>query len=299
MTVLILGGDDDEHALHMLAYLAHEGVDALLLDSRAFPSTMTLSFDPIDGSGTIGLPDRRVGFGAIRSVYWRLYDEVRTPPLPDGDQDFVARNDARGLFETMLIRLPARWVNGWSAVRLHQTKPVQLAIVARLGAAIPRTIVANDPEAVVRFAQDHPRAIFKPVQVGAHARRLTKEHLAPEALDRLRIAPVTIQEEVVGTNIRVFVAGERVMACEIETEHLDFRDDATPDVRVHRLPAEAERLSVAIVDALDLRWTGIDFRLTPDGRYVFLEANPSPMFMRFELDTGLPLTESLGALLIT
>ena len=39
--------------------------------------------------------------------------------------------------------------------------------------------------------------------------------------------------------------------------------------------------------------------ITPDGRYVFLEANPSPMFMRFELDTGPPLTESLGALLIT
>ena len=149
-----------------------------------------------------------------------------------------------------------------------------------------------------RFASDHPRSIFKPVHVGAHARRVTKEHLVANNLERLRIAPVTIQEEIPGTNIRVFVAGERVMSCEIETEHIDFRDDENPVVRVHSLPADVERMSVAIARALDLRWTGIDFRLTPGGRYVFLEANPSPMFMRFEMDTGLPLTDCLAGLLI-
>jgi hypothetical protein len=42
----------------------------------------------------------------------------------------------------------------------------------------------------------------------------------------------------------------------------------------------------------------MDFRLTPDGRYVFLEANPSPMFMGFESRCGLPLTDSLIDLLL-
>jgi D-alanine-D-alanine ligase-like ATP-grasp enzyme len=41
----------------------------------------------------------------------------------------------------------------------------------------------------------------------------------------------------------------------------------------------------------------MDFRLTADGRYVFLEANPSPMFLGFEKATGLPLTEALVKLL--
>jgi hypothetical protein len=298
MTILILGGTDDDHAVHMLTHLQERGVDALLLDSRSFPTALSIAFDPEDGSGAFGMPDRRVPFEQVRSVYWRLYDEVRPPALPDPEQHYIAQNDARGLFESMLIHLPARWVNGWSAFRLHQTKPVQLAIVARLGASIPATIIANDAEAVARFASDHPRAIFKPFQVGAHARRVTQDHLSPHNLERLRIAPVTIQEEILGTNIRVFVAGERVMACEIETEHIDFRDDENPTVRVHSLPADVERMSVAIAGALDLRWTGIDFRRTPEARYVFLEANPSPMFMRFEMDTGLPLTDSLAALLL-
>ncbi len=45
-------------------------------------------------------------------------------------------------------------------------------------------------------------------------------------------------------------------------------------------------------------WAGIDLRRTPAGRFVFLEANPSPMFLGFEAGAGLPLTESLAALLL-
>jgi hypothetical protein len=37
---------------------------------------------------------------------------------------------------------------------------------------------------------------------------------------------------------------------------------------------------------------------TPDGDCAFLETNPSPMFKGFEKYSGLPLTESLAALLL-
>jgi glutathione synthase/RimK-type ligase-like ATP-grasp enzyme len=80
----------------------------------------------------------------------------------------------------MLIHLPARWVNGWDAVQLHQTKPVQLAMIARLGVPIPRTVIANAPDAIVQFAKRHTRAIFKPVQGGAHTQRLTGAELTPK-----------------------------------------------------------------------------------------------------------------------
>src|SRR5262249_44751965 len=110
--------------------------------------------------------------------------------------------------------------------------------------------------------------------------------------------PVTLQEEVLGTNVRVFVAGMRVLACELNTEAIDFRDDLAADIRPHRLSSEMTEQSLQIARELDLLWTGMDFRLTPDGRYVFLEANPSPMFIGFEARTKQPLTESLAALLL-
>ena len=64
------------------------------------------------------------------------------------------------------------------------------------------------------------------------------------------------------------------------------------------LPPEVAEQSLQIARALELLWTGIDFRRTPNGRYVFFEANPSPMFIGFEQRTGLPLTDSLAAVLL-
>jgi glutathione synthase/RimK-type ligase-like ATP-grasp enzyme len=127
---------------------------------------------------------------------------------------------------------------------------------------------------------------------------LTAAELQPQNLESLRLAPVTIQDEIPGTNIRVFVAGEQVFACEVATRAIDFRDDASPDIVPHDLAPEQEEKCRQIAGVLGLVWTGIDFRLTPAGTYVFLEANPSPMFKGFEKYTGLPLTEALSSLLL-
>lgn len=298
MTILILGPSDDEHAIHMRERLTARGADAVLVDSGWFPGSMTIAFDPAGGQGEIGLPGgRQVAFDAVSAVYWRSYDGVGTADLPDDEQSELAENDARGLFESMLIALPARWVNGWNAVQLHQTKPVQLAMIASLAVPIPRSLITNASRPLLRFAAENPRAIFKPVQGGAHTRRLTAAELTADNLQSLRAAPVSIQEEVPGTNIRAFVAGERVLACEIATAAVDFRED-DENVTPHRLAPEQEATCRAIARKLDLVWTGIDFRLTPDGRYVFLEANPSPMFIGFEELSGLPLADALADVLL-
>src|SRR5687767_13400200 len=144
MTILILGDSADDHAIHMAAVLRRRGADAVHIDASQYPQSMTIDFDPRDGQGEIGIPGGRiVPFDRITAVYWRNYDGVGSVPLPDSEQRSLAENDARGLFESMLIWLPARWVNGWDAVQLHQTKPVQLAMVAKLGVPVPNSRITN------------------------------------------------------------------------------------------------------------------------------------------------------------
>ena len=299
MAIVILGDPRDDHAEYMAAYLETQGTRVEFLDSTTFPRQTRLWYDPGRGDGAIEFPSGgRLAFEQIRSVYWRNYAGIGGGALPDAEQAYIADNDARSLFESLLQDLPARWVNGWSAFQLHQTKPVAFARVASLGVAVPNTLLGNDPDAVLDFVDRHEHCIFKPIQGGAHTERVAVEHLTSANLATLAAAPVTIQEEVIGTDIRVFVAGEKVMACEIRTEVLDFRNDPNPDIVAIELPEAIAGASRRIACALDLVWTGIDFRRTADGRFVFLEANPSPMFLGFEQRTGLPLTESLAALLL-
>jgi hypothetical protein len=300
MTVLILGDEGDEHAAFMLAHLRSKGHDCELLDSRWFPERLQLGHDPVGDEWTIRLPSGRLlPPGSVRSIYWRCYNGVSSPELPDPEQAYVAGNDARSLFESFLIRYPAKWVNGWDGFSLHQTKPAALAMVARLGVDVPRTLSGNDPEAVRAFVAREQRAIFKPVQGGAHTRHVTPRHLTDDNLKNLRFAPVTLQEEIEGTNVRAFVAGERVLGLEVRAGTLDFRDDEQLEIVPHEFTPEMQESCRLIARTLRLRWTGIDFRLTPQGRHVFLEANPSPMFLGFEARSGAPLTEALTELLTT
>jgi glutathione synthase/RimK-type ligase-like ATP-grasp enzyme len=298
MTILILGNDSDEHARHVRDILLTHSHSPEFLDSTQFPAQLQIAFDPATGGGHIRLPSGiSLDFAQIRSVYWRSYAGAGNIRLPDPEQSMIANNDARSLFESFLLRLPARFVNGWRAFQLHQTKPAALAIVASLGVPVPRTLVGNDPKAIRGFVAENPCCIFKPVQGGAFTERVCTEHLTDENLRNLCLAPVTIQEEIEGVDVRVFVAGQRVLACEVRATTLDFRSDPAPQIVPIELPADMAEVSLRIARALELLWTGIDFRRTYDGQYVFLEANPSPMFLGFESRTGLPLTEALVSLL--
>ncbi len=299
MTVLILSDEGDEHALHVASCLQTRGVPVKFLNSEDFPARCRLVLHPQPWDGALLLPGgERLPFGEIRSVYWRTLAGFSTTVLPDPEQTLIAENDTRSLFESLLMELPVRWVNGWEAYQLHQRKPAALARVARLGVPVPDTLFGNDAEAIVQFAQKHPRCIFKPVQGGAFTERLTPDHLTPENLQSLTLAPVTLQEEVQGQDVRVFVAGEEVLACEIHSHSLDYREDPDPKIVPLQLPEQVRRQCLAIARTLHLLWTGMDFRRREDGTYVFLEANPSPMFLGFQQRSGLPLDEHLVRLLL-
>jgi glutathione synthase/RimK-type ligase-like ATP-grasp enzyme len=168
--------------------------------------------------------------------------------------------------QTRIKACPARWVNSWQAYQFHREKPLQLRAVHDLGVRIPPTLISNDPEDVRRFAQSYARVIFKPVYGGAHTRDLSPAHSAPHRLElALRLAPITLQAYIPGTNLRSYVLGNAVYSAEIRSASLDFREDVNAAVIPVVLPADVHQQCLAIARTLFLTWTAIDWRLTPWG----------------------------------
>jgi hypothetical protein len=105
----------------------------------------------------------------------------------------------------------------------------------------------------------------------------------------------------------VGVVGKRVMATDIALRHhpgsegiVDFRhyeaisehDAAVVDFRAHELPAAVERRCRELVRRLGLQYAMFDLARTPDGEYVFLEANTKGMFG----EVGLGGHDAIGAM---
>jgi hypothetical protein len=300
MKILVLGSAKDAHAAHIYQSLKTAGVTVDYLDLRQFPTQLRMSWQLDQEGGYFTLPEgNRFDFHDIKSVFWRSFGQISVPTLQDKEQQRLACHDALSTARSLLQCCPARWINSWQAYQFHQEKPLQLYAAKKLGVKIPATLISNDPQQVRDLVQRQTQAIFKPVYGGAHTQLVTSDHLEWERLQKvLRISPVTIQSYIPGTNIRSYVIGQSVYSAEIRTEVLDFRDDRQAALIPLQVPPAIEAQCQAIAQRFFLHWTAIDWRLTPAGEYIFLEANPSPMFLHFENQTGFPLTQELLKLLM-
>lgn len=172
-------------------------------------------------------------------------------------------------------------INPLRSLGVHGVKLLQLHRFRHAGLRVPQTLVTNDPDAVRRFAEANPDAIYKPVAGGGYARALGPEDLTAERLEMLRSVPVQFQERIVGESVRVYVlGGEVVGAGRMLSEELDYRT-APHDVLAIEPDADMARAAVAAAHAVNLEWSGVDFVVGTDGFHV-LEANPSPMFAVFD-----------------
>ena len=300
MNILILGNAEDDHAACVHAALTKTDATVEYLDTQLFPSKIKLSWQPHDADGCVQLSSgKEIRLQSIHSVYWRSFNGVRIPSIDDARQQDIAYRDSIATVRSIFQACPAHWVNSWQAYRFHQKKPLQLNLAKQLGVNIPATLIGNDPRQITQFAKAYDKVIFKPVYGGSHARFVTRKHLEIERLNlALKISPVTLQKYIPGTNIRSYVIKDLVYSAEIRTDAVDFRDDSSAKIAPVNLPAEIEQQCKKIASAFSLEWTAIDWRRNRNGEYIFLEANPSPMFLYFEQQTGFPITQKLVQLLI-
>ncbi|MBW4508065.1 MAG: hypothetical protein KME64_16360 [Scytonematopsis contorta HA4267-MV1] len=300
MNILIIGNAKDIHAKHLKQALIKAGATVDYFDTHLFPSQLRMSWQPHSQAGTIKFDrNRQLDIKDIHSVFWRNFSGVGVHYLDDSSQQNIALKDSISALRTLIKAIPSRWVNSWDAYEFHKEKPIQLYTVKTLGVRIPDTLITNNSEEVISFANAYKQVIFKPVYGGAHTQKLTESLLESKRLElALSISPVTLQEYVPGTNIRSYVIGKSVFSAEIRSHCLDFRSDQTAELIPVELPKNIQQQCQDIAKALYLEWTAIDWRYNHDGEYIFLEANPSPMFLHFEKQTGFPITEELVNLLM-
>ncbi|HEY8939794.1 MAG TPA: hypothetical protein VIM59_06395 [Cellvibrio sp.] len=292
--ILLMGTEDDPQIIAIADALKSRGNSFLIFDSGLYPTQHRLSYRPMDGSMQLQIGEHCMAQRDIQALYWRTLIPTRTP-----QENPIALRDSASLLRSFLHSLGRKSKNTAEAVNFHQEKPRQLAQVAHLGISIPETYVGNDPRAVRAFCTRHNEVIFKPVTGGDYAQIVHPAHLTDEHLQSsLSQAPVTLQAYIEGTNIRSYVVGDTIFSAEIRSHARDFRTDEDAELIPITIPEKIAQQAKAICSALGLEWSGIDWRRTPEGNYIFLEANPSPMFVNFEKHTQLPITKHLAQLLI-
>lgn len=311
MRVGIFGTDDDLQVHAVAKEVRALGADDVLIRSDALDEGLPLS--ERDGRFIY----RGADLTDLEGFYLRSIPAPYAPSFEREDGELVLYEDwfirymqereRASYFVAWLLSLQdrgARLINPPHAGSVLQYKPFQLETLRRVGAAVPRTLISNDPLAVRAFQKEVGDVIFKPLMGGAITRALSE--VDDDELDAVRNSPVIFQERINGDDLRVMLAGEEIVSCvAIRTpeQHLDFRDDPVysggdASYEPVTLPEKIVAHCRAAAKKCGLKFAGIDIKRTLDGRFVFLELNSSPIYLDVELKLGHPISRAIAELVV-
>lgn len=308
-TVLLITARFDPAADLLLAELRRRGAACVRWNTHEFPLESSLNYRASNsGFETEIVTDgRRIGLSTIGSIWWQWDQPAGFPPDLQGEERRFAEAESHLAVNALMTVGDYFWINFPARENLAKSKPAQLFVANKLGMEIPKTLVSNDPGEVRRFvAQSKAEIVYKglsqPHMVPGTALftgLLTKETLAN--LDLIRLTPGIFQERVEKAyELRVTVVGSKIFSVKIDSQknrdaQLDWRR-ALHDVgyAAVELPREVEEKILAFMRAFGLFYGAFDFIVTPDGRCVFLEINPSGQYMWLECAADLGITAALA-----
>jgi glutathione synthase/RimK-type ligase-like ATP-grasp enzyme len=289
--------------------LAEQGARAELVDLSEFPTRMSLAMAFEDGGRKLEL--RRPGGGtldldSVRAVWWRRPQAFKLlAEIGQAHQRF-ALSEAATAFQGLYQSLDAYWVNEPARDAVATHKPYQLALAQKIGLEIPPTLMTNDVEEARAFWRRHEgEVIYKQFIALRESWRETRR-LKPEdetQADSIAHAPVIFQKHVPAVaDLRVTAVGGAFYAAATDVRGADYPQDVRLNLdakyQEHELPSEIIVKLRELMNQLGLIYGALDLRLTPEGRYVFLEINPAGQFLYIQHATGQPIAEALAQILL-
>lgn len=308
--LLIITSDKDLTADFLIVELLRRNLPYFRLNSEemsASAATFLLDQDGVEGRLNAGR--RQVSLAQVGSVWYRrAIHPAAAPGLTPSERAFVV-GETSHFFGGLVSNPTITWVNPIENVRVAEQKLVQLKLAHELGMAVPRTLVSTDAAALRRFASANATGtICKPIYHGLFndegtrhsilTRRVTTAEL--EAVD-VHLCPTLLQEEVPRiVDVRATFIGADVYVAEIGGvgDAVDWRDPALPVTYTAAVfPAAVEASCREMLARLGLLYGAFDFIKTPEGRYVFLEVNPTGEWAWLENALGFPMRDSFVRLL--
>jgi len=258
----------------------------------------------------------------IKSVWYRRPELPQpTSNIFDGwkrdEVDFL-RGEYSGFLWSMYTVLGGYWMNRplYGTHLLEHNKLFQMQIAKRSGLSVPRTILSNNPQQIIAFAdacggkvavKSIKQRIFTKddgTNDGIYTNIVTSSELSNNR-EALSVCPVLLQEYVEKKlELRITVIGNHVFACAIHSQDekrtmIDWRKYGDKWV-LHEefvLPETIKEKLLASMKLWGIDFGAIDMIVTPGGDYVFLEVNPNGQYGWIEGLTGMPISRTIADVL--
>jgi len=315
--ILIVSSKSDVHIEPVTRHFDAAGMPWARLNTEDLAKNLELNVEPAEGQGTLCVRDsgREIDLQQVKAVWYRKPEPVDVShfDLDQGALDYV-ESEFREILDNLYALLNhVPWINNPFQTKLAHRKMLQLNVARKVGFKTPPTLVTNNGNAALRFAEQlNSDLAIKSLGAlsvtegttgqtayGLFTRRITRAELE-QVSDKVRHLPTTFQQFIEKRyELRVTCVGEEVFACRIEARPGDLTAD---DYRfdTHNLkhtacacPELNERM-LAYMRELQLNFACFDFIVTLEGEPIFLEANANGQWLWVENLTGWRIGEAIA-----
>lgn len=246
---------------------------------------------PVSGAGAAQFwyGSRTLTLHPEDSYYCRVIDLSGQQTDPSLAQRWAA---LVGALYVWLDSVPGRVANRSRAGAHNSAKPLHETILSGLGFSVPGSLTSCDVGQLADFIEQGPTVSKAVCGARAHTEVVTTASL--DSFDP-HGGPVHLQRQVDGDDVRIHVAGSQLVAQRLAASGgVDYRRDGSfADLEVFDPPADICEAVIAGAKELGLDFAGWDFRISPDGTYWCLEANPMPGYGAYDIHCGGAITRVL------
>ena len=156
--VLIISTKADAHVAPVTRHLDAAGMPWVRVNTEDAARNLELTIEPATGEGKMLVRDsgREIDLQEVQAVWYRKPEPVDVShfELDRGARDYV-ESEFREILDNLyalLSHLP--WINNPFKTKLAHRKMLQLRVARYVGFNTPPTLVTNNPESALRFAEE-------------------------------------------------------------------------------------------------------------------------------------------------
>lgn len=214
-----------------------------------------------------------------------------------------------GLYHT-LNNSNIRWLNPLRKAYKGENKYLQMSIAADCGFKQPDTIVSNEKDKLYSFINNHKRAIMKLMAQDIYTsedgefKGFYTNIISVDDFDDFGVDgenPIVLQEYINKQyEVRYTIVGDKHMVCRIDSQQ---SEKAKEDWRRYDIPhtphtsiippEDIKKKVTELMRKLELEYGAIDFIVTPNNEWYFLEINCFGQWLWIEQLTDLKISDAI------
>ncbi len=240
----------------------------------------------VDRTADLWIGGHRVCLRPGAAVYARLVEEG---DLSLGED--ATRSHALLVALASWLELSAgRVINRPGHALDNGSKPFHEVCLWRTGFRVPASLTSSDPERLRVFAETHPAVVKTISGIRADCRRVDPAEFLDFHPDQ---GPIHLQEAVDGLDVRAHVIDSRVIAVGVRSRAIDYRAADDAEYFPCELPLALAAQLVEATREMGLTFAGWDFKVSGEGVFYALEANPMPGYHPYDRAVQGAITRAL------